>query len=105
MASLKFTDEQLRGMLVAVGEREGKWQGMDPNTEIVSVGSGLGLSEDESYGLFKSLLEGGYIDPGRVFGAGGAMPGHTVRVVGRGNNLTSIGDDVRLTGKGRAEIG
>lgn len=105
MASLKFTDEQLKGMLVAVGEREGRWQDVDPDTEIAGMGSGLGLSEDESYGLFKSLLEAGYIDPGRVLGAGGAMPGHTVRVVGRGDNLTSIGDDVRLTGKGRAEIG
>ncbi len=33
------------------------------------------------------------------------MPGHTVRVVGREGNMTVIGDELRLTDKGRAEIG
>jgi hypothetical protein len=32
------------------------------------------------------------------------MPGSTSRIVGREENMTVIGDDVRLTGKGRAEI-
>ncbi len=39
MASLKFTDEQLKGILVAVGEREGRGQDVDPDTEIVGMGS------------------------------------------------------------------
>jgi hypothetical protein len=32
------------------------------------------------------------------------MPGSKSRIVGRGENMRVIGDDVRLTGKGRAEI-
>jgi hypothetical protein len=32
------------------------------------------------------------------------MPGSISRIVGRLENMTVIGDDVRLTGKGRAEI-
>jgi hypothetical protein len=32
------------------------------------------------------------------------MPGRTSRVVGREDNMTLIGDEVRLTDKGRAEI-
>ena len=32
------------------------------------------------------------------------MPGSIRRIVGREENMTVIGDDVRLTGKGRAEI-
>ncbi len=51
----------------------------------------------------KRLVDEGYIDPGRVSGAGGAMPGHTGRIVGREDNMTVIGDDVRLTSKGRSD--
>lgn len=100
-----FTDEQRKGMLKAVHEREGSWDDVDPDTEVTSIGSGMGLSEDESYELFKRLVDEGYVDPGRVLGAGGAMPGHTVRVVGRSDSMTAIGDVVRLTGKGQAEVG
>jgi hypothetical protein len=32
------------------------------------------------------------------------MPGSISRIVGREENMTVIGDDVRLTSKGRAEI-
>ena len=32
------------------------------------------------------------------------MPGGISRIVGREENVTVIGDDVRLTGKGRTEI-
>jgi hypothetical protein len=32
------------------------------------------------------------------------MPGSISRIVGREENMTDIGDDVCLTGKGRAEI-
>ena len=92
-------------MLAGVQEREGRWDEVDPNTEVASIGEGAGLGEEESYELFKLLMDEGCVDPGRVLGAGGAMPGHTFRAVGRGNNVTGIGDDVRLTDKGRAEIG
>ena len=92
-------------MLRAVQEREGRWANVDPDTEVTSIGSDIGLSEDEPCELFKRLVDEGYIDPGRVYGDGGAMPGHTIRVVGRGDSVTSIGDDVRLTDKGQAEIG
>ncbi len=71
----------------------------------VYIGSNIGLSEDESYELFKRLVDEGYIDPGRVYSAGGAMPGRTSRVVGRGDNMTAIGNEVWLTDKGQAETG
>jgi hypothetical protein len=32
------------------------------------------------------------------------MPGSISRIVGREENMTLIGDDVRLTGKGQAEV-
>jgi hypothetical protein len=62
------------------------------------------LSEDQSYELFRQLVDESFLDPGRAYRAGGAMPGSTSRIVGREENMTVIGDDVRLTGKGRAEI-
>jgi hypothetical protein len=100
-----FTDDQRKAMLRAIYEREGGWDRVDPDTELANIGEGIGLGEDESYELFGQLVDEGYVDPGRVLRAGGAMPGSTSRVVGRENNMTVIGDDVRLTDKGRAEIG
>jgi hypothetical protein len=49
-------------------------------------------------------VDEGFVDAGRAYRAGGAMPGSTSRIVGREGNMTVIGDDVRLTSKGRAEI-
>jgi hypothetical protein len=101
----EFTDEQRKGMLRAIHEREGRWDEVDPDTEVAGIGVKIGLSEDDSYGLFGQLVDEGYVDPGRVLGAGGAMPGHASRIVGRGDSMTVIGDELRLTDKGRAEIG
>ena len=101
----EFSDEQRKGMLGAIHEREGGWDRVDPDTEVAGIGGEVGLGEDESYELFGYLVDEGYVDPGRVLGAGGAMPGHTSRIVGREDNMTVIGDEVRLTDKGRAEIG
>jgi hypothetical protein len=91
-------------MLGAIHEREGRWDEVDPDTEVARIGEGIGLSEDQSYELFGHLVDEGFVDPGRAFRAGGAMPGDISRVVGREENMTVIGDDVRLTRKGRAEI-
>jgi len=91
-------------MLRAIHEREGRWDEVDPDTEIANIGEGIGLSEDQSYELFGHLVDEGFVDPGRAYGSGGAMPGSTSRIVGREENMTVIGDDVRLTSKGRAEI-
>jgi len=91
-------------MLRAIHEREGRWDEVDPDTEVAGIGEGIGLGKDESFALFKLLVDEGYVDPGRVLGSGGAMPGHTSRIVGREENMTVIGDDVRLTSRGRAEI-
>ena len=66
--------------------------------------SEIGLSEDQSYELFGHLVDEVFVDPGRAYGSGGAMPGNISRVVGREENMTVIGDDVRLTSKGRVEI-
>jgi hypothetical protein len=99
-----FTDDQRKAMLRAIHEREGRWDEVDPDTEVALIGEGIGLSEDQSYEMFGHLVNEGFVDPGRAYGAGGAMPGSISRIVGREENMTVIGDDVRLTGKGRAEI-
>ncbi len=77
---------------------------VDPDTELAHIGNEIGLSEDQSYELFGHLVDEGFVDPGRAYQAGGAMPGSISRVVGREENMTVIGDDVRLTSNGRAEI-
>ena len=99
------TDDQRKAMLRAIHEREGGWDEVDPDTEVERIGNEIGLGEDQSYKLFGYLVDEGFVDPGRAHQAGGAMPGSLSRIVGREENMTVIGDDVRLTGKGRAEIG
>ncbi len=98
------TDEQRKAMLRAIHEREGRWDEVDPDTEVARIGEEIGLSEDRSYELFGHLVDEGFVEPGRAYRAGGAMPGSISRIVGREENMTVIGDDVRLTSKGRAEI-
>jgi len=92
-------------MLRAIHEREGRWDRVDPDTEIAGIGEGIGLSEDQSYELFGQLVDEGFVDPGRAYQAGGAMPGSISRIVGREENMTVIGDELRLTDKGRSEVG
>jgi hypothetical protein len=100
----EFADHQRRAMLRALQEREGRWDEVDPDTEVARIGEDIGLSKDRSYELFGHLVDEGFVEPGRAYRAGGAMPGSISRVVGREENMTVIGDDVRLTSKGRAEI-
>jgi hypothetical protein len=100
----EFADHQRKAMLRAIHEREGSWDEVDPDTEVARIGNEIGLSEDQSYELFGHLVDQGFVAPGRAYQAGGAMPGSTTRIVGREENMTVIGDDVRLTSKGRAEI-
>jgi hypothetical protein len=87
-------------MLRAIHEREGRWDEVDPDTEVARIGNEIGLSEDQSYELFGHLVDEGFLDAGRAYRAGGAMPGSISRIVGREENMTVIGDDVRLTSKG-----
>ena len=100
----EFADPQRKAMLKAIHEREGRWDEVDPDTEVARIGEGTGLSEDKSYKLFGHLVDQGFVKPGRAYRTGGAMPGSTSRIVGREENMTVIGDDVRLTRTGRAEI-
>jgi hypothetical protein len=100
----EFSDDQRKAMLRAIHEREGRWDEVDPDTEVALIGDEIGLSEDRSYELFGHLVDEGFLDPGRAYQAGGAMPGSISRIVGREENMTLIGDDVRLTSKGRAEL-
>ena len=100
----EFADHQRKAMLRAIHEREGRWDEVDPDTEVARIGEGIGLSEDRSYELFGHLVDEGFLDAGRAYREGGAMPGSTSRIVGREANMTVIGDDVRLTSKGRADI-
>jgi hypothetical protein len=99
-----FSDDQRKAMLRAIHEREGGWDEVDPDTEVARIGKEIGLSEDQSYELFGRLVDEGLVDPGRAYQAGGAMPGSISRIVGREENMTVIGDNVRLSSKGRAEI-
>jgi len=91
-------------MLTAIHEREGRWDEVDSDTEVARTGESIGLSEDRPYELFGHLVDEGFLDAGRAYRAGGAMPGSLSRIVGREENMTLIGDDVRLTRRGRAEI-
>ena len=100
----EFADYQREAMLRAIQEREGRWDEVDPDTEVARIGNEIGLSEDQSYELFGDLVDEGFVDAGRAYRAGGAMPGSISRIVGREENMTVIGDDVRLTSKGQAEI-
>ena len=75
-----------------------------PDAEVARIGDEIGLSEDQSYELFGQLVDEDFVDPDHAYRAGGAMPGSISRIVGREENMTLIGDDVSLTGKGRAEI-
>ena len=100
----EFADHQRQAMLTAIHGRESRWDQVDPDTEVAHLGNMIGLSEDQSYELFGHLGDEGFLDPDRAYRAGGAMPGSTSRIVGREGNMTVIGDDVRLTSKGRAEI-
>ena len=100
----EFADHQRKAMLRAIQEREGRWDEVDPDTEVARLGNEIGLSEDQSYELFGHLVDEGFLDPGRAYRAGGAMPGSISRIVGREESMTVISDDVRLTRKGLAEI-
>ena len=100
----EFANHQRKAMLRAIHERESRWDEVDPDTEVARIGEGIGLIEVQSYELFGRLVDEGFLDPGRAYRAGGAMPGSTSRIVGREENMTVIGDDVRLTRTGRAEI-
>ncbi len=51
-----FTDEQRKGMLRAIHEREDGWDRIDPDTEVAGIGGEIGLGEDESYELFGQLV-------------------------------------------------
>jgi hypothetical protein len=93
----EFADHQRKAMLRAIQEREGIWDEIDPDTEVARIGEGIGLSEDRSYELFGHLVDEGFVKPGLAYRAGGAMPGSISRIVGRQENMTVIGDDVRLT--------
>jgi hypothetical protein len=100
----EFADHQRKAMLRAIQEREGRWDQVDPDTEVAHIGEDIGLDEDQSYELFGHLVDEGFVEPGRAYRAEGAMPGSISRIVGREENMTVIGDDVRLTSNGRAEI-
>jgi hypothetical protein len=56
VAPQEFTDDQRKAMLSGIHERRGRWDQVDPDTEIASIGEGIGLSEDESYALFAGSL-------------------------------------------------
>ena len=44
----EFADHQRKAMLRAIREQEGRWEEVDPDTEIARIGEGIGLSQDRS---------------------------------------------------------
>jgi hypothetical protein len=64
------SDDRRRTFLAAVQEREGRWDLVDPDAEIVRNGNTVGLEEDEAFALFRLLIYEHCIDPGRVLQAG-----------------------------------
>jgi protocatechuate 3,4-dioxygenase beta subunit len=53
----EFADHQRRAMLTAIHERVGRWDEVDPDTEVARIGNEIGLSEDQSYELFGHLVD------------------------------------------------
>jgi len=51
-----FTDDQRQAMLKAIHERAGRWDRVDPDTEVAGIGGEIGLSKDASYELFGHSL-------------------------------------------------
>ena len=100
----EFTADQRKAFLAAVQEREGKWDSVDPDAEIASIGAATGLSEEETFALIKQLVDEHSIDPGRVLQAGQTLRRGTSQVVGRDDILIPVGRDIRVTDKGRAEF-
>jgi hypothetical protein len=66
----EFADNQRREMLRAIHEREGRWDEIDPDTEVARIGSEIGLSGDRSYELFGHLVDEGFVDPVVLIGQG-----------------------------------
>jgi len=66
----EFADHQRKAMLRAIHEREGRWDEVDPDTEVARIGEGIGLSEDQSYELFGGLVDEGFVDPVVLIGQG-----------------------------------
>ena len=62
----EFADHQRKAMLRAIHEREGRWDEVDPDTEVARIGEGIDLSEDRSYELFGQLVDEHYFHPGRI---------------------------------------
>jgi hypothetical protein len=62
-------------MLRAIHEREDRWDEVDPDTEFASIGESIDLSEDESFALFKLLVDEHYVYPGRILHAGARCQG------------------------------
>jgi hypothetical protein len=65
-----FADHQREAMLRAIREREGRWDEVDPDTEVARIGENIGLDEDQSYELFGHLVDEGFVDPGGAYGSG-----------------------------------
>lgn len=42
--SREFSDEQRKGMLGAIHEREGRWDRVDPDTEVAGIGDDLSIA-------------------------------------------------------------
>jgi hypothetical protein len=96
-----FTDNQRKEMLRAIHEREGEWDRVDPDTEIANIGEGIGLSEEESFALFKLLVDEHYVYPGvscrpgvlcRDARAGSSDVATTLRLLGTTCGLTTRGE-------------
>ncbi len=65
------TDDQRKAMLRAIHEREGRWDEVDPDTELARIGNEISLSEDQSYELFGHLVDEGFVEAGRAYRTGG----------------------------------
>ena len=50
----EFADHQRKAILRAIHEREGRWDEVDPDTEVARIGKEIGLSEDRSYELSRA---------------------------------------------------
>jgi hypothetical protein len=64
------TDDRRKAMLRAIHGREGRWDEINPETEVTRMGEGIGLGEGQSYQLFGHPVDKGFVEPGRAYRTG-----------------------------------
>jgi hypothetical protein len=107
MAETGFTEEQLKTMLRGIHDRRDRWMDLNPAVEIVSMGEQVGLNRNESYDLFKHLLDEDLISTRFLRAGNDPSLGQEVgqrHLIWDGKEVR-LGHDLKLTTTGRSIAG